>query len=296
MTQGMERVLITTATMTAIMMAGATPSIVAAQQRPVFSAAARLVPVSVTVRDSRGRPVTGLTREDFEVFSDDVRQPITDFRSEPSAITAALLVDKSGSMRVSSRATDATSAAHHLISWLSPTQDRIGTFAFDTRFSQTAAFEAVSPTSLSGLTMEPLYGATSLFDALAATSAALADEGSPRRAVVAITDGVDNASVLTAEEVSARAAAFDVPVYIVAISPVESETRLDELTAWTGGQFFVSTAPAQASQAAQTIVAELRQQYLLAFTPDPRPGWHRLTVRTTKSHKTVRARAGYITR
>jgi hypothetical protein len=83
MTQGMERVLITTATMTAIMMAGATPSIVAAQQRPVFSAAARLVPVSVTVRDSRGRPVTGLTREDFEVFSDDVRQPITDFRSEP---------------------------------------------------------------------------------------------------------------------------------------------------------------------------------------------------------------------
>jgi hypothetical protein len=65
---------------------------------------------------------------------------------------------------------------------------------------------------------------------------------------------------------------------------------------WTGGQWFFAGAPSQASIAARTIVNELRQQYLLAFTPDPRPGWHKLTVRTRQNHKTVRARAGYVTR
>jgi len=303
----MTCVLMTTTALTAIAMATGSWSDVSAQQRPVFSAAARLVPVSVTVRDEHGKPVVGLSQADFEVLSDDRAQEITEFRSEPSALTTALLVDNSGSMRVSSGSEDVAETAHHLVSWMTPGTDRIGVFAFDTSFTQTSPFAAVSTDSLAGLKMASPFGATSLYDAVDATSVALVREGSPRRAVVAITDGVDNASTLTAEEVGMRAAAIDVPVYIVAVarragqssddmSSQPEHAALTALTTRTGGQLFVATGPSQASHAARTIITELRQQYLLAFVPDSRPGWHRLTVRIRQPRMTARARAGYITR
>ncbi len=279
----------------------------ASAQQATFTAVARLVPISVTVRDDRGRAVTGLTQEDFEVLSDDVVKPISNFRSEPSPITIALLVDRSGSMRMPASMTAADDAAHHLVSWLSVETDRIGIFAFDTSSTQTSPFGPVSADSLKSLNKLPPYGATSLYDALDFTSAALVSEGSPRRAVVAITDGRDTASTQTAAQVASRASIIDVPVYIISITPDPNQEKSDEsisgprspleqLTEWTGGQLFFADVPSQASMAARTIVNELRQQYLLAFTPDPRPGWHKLTVRTRQHHKTVRARAGYVTR
>src|SRR5262245_38208498 len=113
------------AILTAIILAsGSSLNLAAAQDKPMFRAAARLVPISVTVRDEKGRPVTGLKQEDFEVLSDDQVKPISNFRSEPSPITIALLVDRSGSMRMPASTAAATDAAHHLVSWLSPEMDR----------------------------------------------------------------------------------------------------------------------------------------------------------------------------
>ena len=296
------------AALTAIILAsGSSADLSARQDKPMFKAAARLVPVSVTVRDEKGRPVTGLKQEDFEVLSDDQVKPISNFRSEPSPITIALLVDRSGSMRMPASTAAASDAAHHLVSWLSPETDRFGVFAFDVESTQTSPFGPVSPESLKSLDNLPPYGATSLYDALDFTGAALVNEGSPRRAVVAITDGRENASKTTADEVASRAATIDVPVYIIAIAPDPDQERgndvilgprspLEQLTDRTGGAFFFAGVPSQASIAARTIVNELRQQYLIAFTPDTRPGWHKLTVRTKQSHKSVRARAGYVTR
>lgn len=293
----------------ALLVVAGSPSVPAAQDKPTFTAAARLVPISVTVRDENGKPVTGLKQEDFEVLSDDVVKPISHFRSEPSPITIALLMDRSGSMKLPALAAGASDAAHHLLSWLSPSADRIGVFGFDSESTQTSPFDRVSAESLKSLDKLPPYGTTSLYDALDATSKALLTEGAPRRAVVAITDGVDTASRLTPGEVALRASTVDVPVYIIAVAPLsEAEQErlgeivlgprspMDQLTIATGGQLFHASVPSEASKAARSIVTDLRQQYLIAFNPDPRPGWHRLTVRTKQHHKSVRARAGYVTR
>lgn len=305
---GVMNALHAAAALTALVLtAGNPPSLPAPQDRATFTAVARLVPVSVTVRDDRGRAVTGLKQEDFEVLSDDVVKPISNFRSEPSPITVALLVDRSGSMRMPASMAAANDAAHHLISWMSPEMDRVGIFAFDVSSTQTSPFGAVSADSLKSLDKLPPYGATSLYDALDFTSSALVGDGSPRRAVVAITDGRDTASTLSAAEVASRTSIIDVPVYILSITPDPNPEKseeiisgpkspLEQLTTWTGGRLFFADVPNKASIAARTIVNELREQYILAFTPDPRPGWHKLTVRTRHNNRTVRARAGYVTR
>ena len=71
MYSGVTHTLQAAAALTAILMAAGNPASPAPQDKPMFTAAARLVPISITVRDDRGRAVTNLKQEDFEVLSDD---------------------------------------------------------------------------------------------------------------------------------------------------------------------------------------------------------------------------------
>ena len=124
-----------------------------------------------------------------------------------------------------------------------------------------------------------------------------------------LTDGVDTASRMSANEVASVASGVDVPVYIVAVvtpldhpgadtsvsSPNEEALTgaLFELSKATGGTLNVVSVPAHASAAAKQIVTELRQQYLIAFDPSATPGWHSLVVKTRHKDLVVRARTGY---
>jgi len=65
------------------------------------------------------------------------------------------------------------------------------------------------------------------------------------------------------------------------------------LAQWTGGDLFVTSAPAHESVAARQIVDELRHQYVLAFAASPATGWRALDVKTRDRDLTVRARRGY---
>ena len=151
------------------------------------------------------------------------------------------------------------------------------------------------------------YGQTSLYDAIAQTARRVADTrpGDPhRRAVVVFTDGVDTSSLMTPEQVSEIASEIDVPVYVVTVvSPSEYEDRgahgsapdspLRSLAQWTGGDLFMTSAPAHESLAARQIVDELRHQYVIAFNASPAAGWHALNVKTRDRDLSVRARRGY---
>ena len=285
----------------------------AQEPRPVFSASVERVTLSVTVRTTRGRPVPNLTAADFVLTSSGRPQVITDFRHELSPVSLGFLVDFSGSMAVGARRAAARENIDYMLRMLAPGTDRAGLFAFDKDLRTLQPMAPAPGDILSHLDgVERPFGATSLFDAIAETGQELARGSGSRRAVVALTDGTDNASELTAPEVSGLASSIDVPVYVViVVSPMDRDGdkphpslnmdemvngQLGNLARWTGGEIFVSLGPEQAARTAFDLVTELRQQDLIAFEPDLRPGWHPIELSTTRENLVVRTRSGYYVR
>jgi Ca-activated chloride channel family protein len=272
-----------------------------------FKSSVDLVRVSATVRDKKGRFVRDLAASDFHVLDDGRMRPIADFRHDLGGVSVAILFDVSGSMEA--RFKPARETANLLLSWLDRSRDEAAVFAFDTRLSQLTPFTTGLQALPQELELLTPFGATGLHDAIAQTARRLDGREGRRRAVIVLTDGVDNASRLTASAVSGIASAIDVPVYVVGIVPsidnptaevaVPSATRsalvgsLADLAEWTGGHSFVASTPAERSGVSRQIVDELRHQYLIAFESGEKPGWHPLEVRARDKDLTVRARSGY---
>ena len=290
---------------------GATPQEASSQApQTTFRSAADVVSVAALVRDKRGRFATGLTKEDFVVRDGGKAREILQFHADSNApVRLALLFDVSGSMRLADRMESARQAARHVLGALrlGSEADEAAVFSFDMNLQSLQPFTVDSGAIESALSRVTPYGQTSLYDAIAQTSRRVADTrpGDPhRRAVVVFTDGVDTSSELTPEQVSAIASAIDVPVYVLTVmSPSDHEDRgapraapdgdLRTLAQWTGGDLFVTSAPAHESVAARRIVDELRHQYVLAFQASPAAGWHALDVTARDRDLTVRARRGY---
>jgi len=282
-------------------------------QRPTFRASVNRVAVAATVRDRRGRPITNLRSEDFLLFDGGVPRQIAEFRSETAPVSLALLADFSGSMEVAAKRDAMREVMRHLVTWLTPGTDNVGLFAFDQYLREVEPIGPAPGRVLESVgTLRP-FGKTKLFDAIAETGRRLAAEGTTRRAIVALTDGADNASRLSPAEVSGLASEIDVPVYVIVVvsdldlagdnssvidPSLESlvDGRLGDLARWTGGEIFAAVGPAQTSRAARQIVTELRQQYLIAFEPSGQPGWHPIDLRTRDKDHVVRARSGYVVR
>jgi len=279
-------------------------------QQPVFRSAVDLVAVTATVRDRRGRIITDLSREDFEIYDAGTVRPIVEFHAaDAGPVSLALLLDVSGSMRLSSNLVNGRDFLHHLVSWFEGGRDEAALFAFDRDLREIVPFTTDHGQLRAALeTVEP-YGVTSLYDAIAQTAERIAAEPVRRRAIVVLTDGVDTASRLTAPEVSGIAGSIAVPVYVVALlSPlddpggsgsivgsIETEvtTNLTNLAYWTGGELFTVSTSVQASLAVRRLLTGLRHQYLLAFEATGDSGWRRLDVRTRRNEFVVSARGGY---
>ena len=285
----------------------------AAETQATFRSGVDLVTVSATVRDGKGRLVKDLTQKDFEVIDRGERRAISEFRSERAPLSLAILFDVSGSMDTADRSIAAKFAAHHLLNQLQEGRDEAGLFAFDSRLREVAPF-SVDTRALKGALGEvDPFGATSLHDAISAAAERVASRPFPRRAVVVLTDGIDTASKLSPADVSAKAAAIDVPVYIIAtVLPIDdpgheratpgskrvapaSIGTIEDLARWTGGALYYSSTPGTAYQAARAVVDELRHLYLIAFEPGAEPGWHPIEIRTAKDKDfVVRTRGGYV--
>ena len=281
------------------------------QARPTFRSAVDLVSIAAVVKDKHGRLVRDLSADDFVVVDAGERRRIVDFTAGSSAaVTLAILVDESGSMQIGSSGAVARRSVDTFLSVVAESgggRDEIALLGFDSGVRELQAFTTdVSRVRTALASLKP-FGATSIYDAIAASARVVAGRGWVRRALVVVTDGADNWSRLSLEQVSGIASAIDVPVYVIEVGappPAErlrasaaapSSATLEDLARWTGGErLVVGDQNVDMRVAAARIVSDVRFQYLLAFESAREPGWRSLDVRTRNATHTVRARGAYM--
>jgi Ca-activated chloride channel family protein len=272
----------------------------------VFRSGVDIVPVAAVVRDKRGQVVRDLVIEDFEVFDNGERRRIVSFTpGEDGPISVALLIDVSGSMKVDERRASARAVVEQLLASLRP-EDEVALFTFDKGLSQDQAFTSDTDLVRQALDRVEPFGSTSLYDAIAGTAKQLETLRTKRRAIVVVTDGLDNASRMRPSDVSGIASRSDLPVYVLAVvsaldvpdsgigAVAASATgQLKNLAWWTGGDAFVVSSPAEMSIASRAVLMELRHQYVLAIEASGVTGWRPLDIKTRRRELQVRARSGY---
>ena len=289
--------------------------VMARQGPPTFRGGINLVSLNVVVKDSRGRVIRDLAGRDFEVLDQGRAVRLTDFRVSDDPVSIAVLLDTSGSMSLGERLDCAKRAAERLFDQLRPV-DEAGLFTFDQNLKTVVPFTADLRALRKGLDAIKPFGSTALYDATAAVARQLANRHAARRAVVAITDGFDTSSDLNAQAAASLAGSIDVPVYVLTVAPhiikdaeyapatvpapallerIEGGgvARLDDLTAHTGGVSFAAEGQLETDLAVKQILTDLRTAYLMAFMPDPAPGWHAISVRVARKNARVRTRAGF---
>lgn len=278
------------------------------QAQQTFRASTDIVTIQTSVRDARGRVLSGLSPADFEIRDNGELRQILSLRSDrQSPLSLALLVDMSGSMRMSAKVAMARHAYDSILAQLRSGQDEAAVFTFDSALHERQPFTTDLSKLKGALTEFEPFGSTSLYDATAAAARRLAGQTGAHKAIVVFTDGLDTSSAMTAAEVSGLASSIDVPVFIVATVPsvderfmMETSNRprtqaadLRDLSEWTGGSFVFASTLVETIVTASRLVDELRQQYVLAIEAASAHEWHRLDVRVKRPAAKVRARSGY---
>ncbi len=263
----------------------------AGPQQPTFSSRVEAVRVDVLVTD-RGKAVTGLRPDDFDVRDEGVLQEIDLVQLDRVPLNVVLGLDVSESVN-GERLEHLQSAGTSLLRGLQK-DDRAAllTFSHAVRLRQ----ELTSDIARVQETLADVVpsGLTSIVDG-ASAAIALAGSDVGRSLLIVFSDGIDTASFLSPKLVVQSARRSDVVVYGVAMRGRLSPTFLKDLGEVTGGSLFEIESTKDLSQTFLRILTEFRQRYLLSFQPRgvSTTGWHRLEVRVKGRRGIVRARAGY---
>jgi VWFA-related protein len=271
---------------------------------PTFrTQATELVVLPVTVTDRDGRFMADLPRERFAVFDNERPQPIAFFSNEDNPVSIALVVDNSGSM--ARKMGEVVAAAVSFAKWSNP-EDELFVLAFNDSVhdaleggSVTAENRAALEQALLSLRPE---GRTALYAGLLSGLNHLARARHSRRVIVLLSDGGDNASRATLDDVLDRARDSDVTIYTVGLfgeNAADSNPGvLKRLAEATGGERFLPQSPGPLLQACERVAREIRSGYTVGYVPPDRDGaFHRVRVRVTgpdADRITVRTRPGYL--
>ena len=280
---------------------GATPEV------PAFRANGTLVLVPVTVIDRRGAIVNGLARDAFTLTEDGVRQQLQAFSEEDAPVSMGIVLDLSGSMK----------------GYLDAAKESLRSLMNDANPGDEAFLNAVStsPRKYSGFTVdfdeilqrvafEGAGGDTALIDTVYGSLQELRSGVHARKALLVISDGMDNHSRYSRQELLELAMESDAQVYTIAVGNVAApfskpiqqaeEKRgllfLDELAQKTGGMSFIVRNRADIRAAAASIGRALRNQYTIGYVPsgNGRSGqWRRIRVKVEGPGMTAYARSGY---
>ena len=183
----------------------------------------QLVNLNVKALDRQGNPILTLTRDDFVVYEDGIRQDVSHFHPVNAPINLVLLLDLSGSTR--DRREVMLNAARHFIDSLDP-KDRVAVAAFTRNYYIVSEFNSDRSTIKSRLDkLKDVGGGTAVYDAMWTTLDLLSRIKETRKAIVVLTDGVDErllgsgGSSRSYEEMMDRVAEEDVTVYPIHLNP-----------------------------------------------------------------------------
>lgn len=309
----------------AVMLAVPTAELSARQQPAPFRSGVEVVYLDLTVTAPDGSIVTGLTKDDFEIFDEGVRHDVAVFSDKPEPISLGILIDTSRSM-VGDRMQAAVNAADAMGRALQPL-DLWSVFTFSTRLNQLIGWRPYDASVIRELKQISVGGGTELFKSVADMVPKFRDTSFRKRAMLVITDGADNVVQMgrsSRRGLSAMAGDAGMPggiidhtdkavnalrsgevlVYGLGIGWAQSGggnselhvPSLEKLANPTGGGVAVARTLSELQLLAQRLTDELRQQYTLGFTPLKASDgkYRRLKVVAKNPAHTVRTRAGYL--
>ena len=264
-----------------------------------------LVLVPVTITDPMNRLVTGLEQDDFYVYENNAQQKIKSFSCEDAPVSIGIIMDLSGSM--TSKLIRARDSILQFMKTSNP-QDEFFVIGFNDRPELIEDFTNSVEDVEARLATIRAGHRTALLDAIYFGVDKMKTARNERKALLVVSDGGDNRSRYTEAEVRSQVRESDVQIYSIGIfdpyAPTDEErlgpVLLNELSEDTGGRLFSVDDVNEMGDIAVKISTELRNQYVLGFSPQSlqRDGkWRKVKVKLVPPQGlpplTVHARTGY---
>ncbi len=280
-----------------------------------YEISVKAISIAVTVQDRGGRYINDLTQKDFTVFENDMKQEITYFKYDFAApLSLTVLLDVSGSMALQDKLTESKEALKNMLNNLLSPRDEVSLLIFaDGEVEIASQFSTDKNDFLWVLDRTEAYGQTALNDAIA-VSPEFANKGkNEKRALLLITDGIENDSQLSPAEAVEIARRVDIPIYTIGYKIPLSEqflkkyksapsltsagivATLQRFSQETGGKAFFLNDPFEMNAAVREIQKELSHQYIIGYTSyqDGTDDYRKIRVVTSNKRFRVRTRQGY---
>lgn len=232
-----------------------------------------LVLLDVAVKDKKGGFVTGLEKDDFKIFENKVQQPITIFAAQDVPVTVGLVVDNSGSVRP--KKPEIVTAALTFVTQSNP-KDEMFVVNFNDRvlmgLPDDVPFTDSQAVLRQALLTNPAQGRTALYDGLKTALEHLENGRLDKKTLVLISDGGDNMSETTRDEIMKMAEESLATIYTVGIfNPGDKDKDpgfLKDLARLTGGEAYMPENINHLVGVCEKIARDIRNRYTLGFAPD----------------------------
>jgi VWFA-related protein len=263
----------------------------------------RLVVLHATVVDKNGHLVTNLPKTAFQVYENEIQQTIKDFKREDVPVSMGLIVDNSGSMR--DKREKVKEAALDLVKDSNP-QDEVFVVNFnDEAFLDTKDFTSNIKDMEEALSKIDSRGGTAMRDAIRMSIDEAKEKGKrDKKVLVVVTDGNDNSSLISLENLVRASQQSGIIVYSIGLLSEEehreatrAKRALKAISDATGGQCYFPKDLAEVTKIAHQVAHDIRNQYIITYTPSKQEldgSFRKIRVAANGPNRpVVRTRSGY---
>src|SRR5438093_10867247 len=227
-----------------------------------------LTEIHVSVTDEKDRPIGNLTKENFSGFENQTEQKLSVFKHEDFPVSLGLVIDNSRSMEPRKERLDA--AALSFVRKSNP-EDETFIVHFDDTARLDRDFTDSIPLLEESLASATPYGQTAIYDALILALDHMHYSRQPKKAILLMTDGVDNSSKHTLSEAVQATQQSHVAVYTVGLPSAsggqKAEASLIRIAEASGGRAFFPSTVDEARADMERVARDLREQYTLGYVP-----------------------------